>query len=455
MDDLTALRARQAVAALRRRGVRTGDRVVLLADNADVLPAVTWGALRAGIVPVPLNTALTDPQLVELAAGADAALVVTDEAHAGRLDPGWVLTAGSLDAERPVDPAGLADVPLARPMHHTSGTTGRSKGVWSGLLGEPLGRAWAADEAAANPSGPDDVHLVCSPLFHSGPHRYAMNALTTGGRVVVQPHFDAGTTLDLIARERITTTFVVPTHLARLLDHPRLAATDLSSLRWVHHAGAACPEPLKRRVLAAFPDGVVHEFYGATEGQFTSIGPEEWLAHPGSVGRARAGRRLEVTDEAARPVPPGTVGAVWVSAPPFGRFTYWGDPAKTAAAWRGDLFTVGDLGAVDEQGRLTLAGRRSDLIVTGGVNVYPAEVERVLLAHPAVLEGVVFGRPHPDWGQQVTAAVVPRRGSRLDAEEVRAFLRERLAGFQTPKEVVVVDALPRTASGKVVRDRLP
>jgi long-chain acyl-CoA synthetase len=269
----------------------------------------------------------------------------------------------------------------------------------------------------------------------------------------MHPGFDAGATLAAIAREGVTTAFVVPTHLSRLLDHPDLPTTDLSSLRWIHHAGAACPEPLKRRAMAALPAGVLHEFYGSTEGQFTAITPEEWVRRPGSVGRARPGQRIEVTVE-GRAAEVGEVGTVWASAPPHGRFSYWGDPAATARAWRGQMFTVGDLGSLDDEGYLSLAGRRGDLIVTGGVNVYPAEVERVLLAHPAVLDGAVFGRDHPDWGQQVTAAVVARRDALADPEEIRAFLRQRLAGFQTPKEVVVVDDLPRTASGKVVRARL-
>ncbi len=446
--DQLHLRARQAVGRLTRDGRRPGDRIVVLADNAEAFLALTWGALRMGVVPVPLNTALTDGQLRELAADADAAAVVTDPANAGRLQPDWVLDDATLASETPVDPP--SEVPLARAMHYPSGTTGRSKGVWSGVLGPQLGRSWAQEEAAANPSSPDDVHLVCSHLFHSGPHRYALNALNTGGRVVVQPRFDAGATLAAIQRERVTTAFMVPTHLARILDHPDLARTDLSSLRWIHHAGAACPEPLKRRALDAFPPGVLHEFYGSTEGQFSAITPEEWLQRPGSVGRARPGRRLEVTVD-GRPARVGQVGTVWVSAPPHGRFTYWRDPDRTAQAWRDDAFTVGDLGALDDDGYLTLAGRRGDLIITGGVNVYPAEVERVLLAHPAVLDGAVFGMDDERWGQQVTAAVVARRGATPDPEEIRAFLRQRLAGFQTPKVVVVVEDLPRTASGKVIR----
>jgi long-chain acyl-CoA synthetase len=445
-------RARQAVGLLHAAGAVAGDRVVVLADNAAEFMAITWGALRAGIVPVPLNTALVDGQLAAMAADADPVLVVCDVANEGRVPDARTVTPDDLDRTRP--DADLPALPLARAMHYTSGTTGRAKGVWSGVLGPELGRLWADDEARANPSGPDDTHLVCSHLFHSGPHRYALLTLNAGGSLIVQPHFDAGATLRAIETHRVTTAFMVPTHLARLLDHPAMATTDLSSLRWIHHAGAACPEPLKRRALDAFPPGTLHEFYGSTEGQFTRIDPTEWLQRPGSVGRARTGRQLRVTDGDRREVPAGTIGTVWVSAPPFARFTYWRDEEKTAAAWDDGYFTVGDLGSLDDDGYLTLAGRRGDLIVTGGVNVYPAEVERVLLSHPAVLDGVVYGRPDPDWGQAVTAAVVPRRGAGADSDEIRAFLRARLAGFQTPKSIVIVDDLPRTASGKVVRDQL-
>lgn len=441
-----------AVGALRAHGAATGDRVVLLADNSPAFLAFTWGALRAGIVPVPLNTALSDTQVVALAADADGTLVVTDAANAGRLDPDLLLDEAVLLAASPA--ADLHPVPLARAMHYTSGTSGTPKGVWTGVLSPDLATAWADDETTANPTGPDDVHLVCSHLFHSGPHRYAINTLNRGGHVVVQPHFDAGATLAAIQRHRVTTAFMVPTHLSRLLDHPDMATADLSSLRWIHHAGAACPEPLKRRALDAFPPGVLHEFYGSTEGQFTDITPAEWLQRPGSVGRARAGRTLQVTRDDGSEADADEVGTVWVSAPPHARFAYWRSPEATAAAWRGNRFTVGDLGALDAEGYLMLSGRRTDLIVTGGVNVYPAEVERVLLAHPSVAEGVVFGVDDDAWGQRVTAAVVPRRGTTPDGEEIRTFLRARLAGFQTPKDVLVLDDLPRTASGKPLRNAL-
>jgi long-chain acyl-CoA synthetase len=451
---------RRAAGGLFAHGLRTGDRVAVLAGSCGAFLDVTMGALQTGIVPVPLNVHLGEESLTELLNDAEPALVVTDGEHAGRCPTSHPrVTIDDLLADGgPRGAPAPGRWPQARPMHYTSGTTGRSKGVWSGVLGPEGGRAVCEDERAVWGFTSDDVHLVAAPLLHSGPHRFALNSLAYGARVIVLESFDAGLVLDTIARERVTTTFLVPTHLRRILDHPEAATADLSSLRWIAHAGAPCPVPLKRRLLARVP-GVPWEFYGSTEGQFTAISPQEWVAHIGSVGRARAGRVLAVCDAAQRSLPPGEVGTVWCSAPPFARFEYWRDAAKTRAAWRtdpehGPMFTVGDLGALDEEGYLTLAGRSGDLIISGGVNVYPAEVERALLALPGVAEGIVFGAPHPEWGEQVCAAVVAAPGARPDPEELRAALRTRLAGFQTPKRIVVVDDLPRTASGKVLRTGL-
>ena len=252
----------------------------------------------------------------------------------------------------------------------------------------------------------------------------------------------------------VTTSFMVPTHLARLLADPAADAEALRSFRLVAHAGAPCPSSLKRQALQRFPKGSVHEFYGATEGQFTAIGPEEWLAHPGSVGRARAGRVLSIRRDDGADAATDEVGAVYTSAPDFARFEYWRDPVRTAQAWDGDWFTVHDLGSVDADGYLTLAGRRGDLIITGGVNVYPAEVERALLEHPAVVEVAVFGVPDHEWGERVCAAVVLAAGVTVSGEEVQAWVRPSLSAAQRPKELVLLDELPRTGSGKVCRSDL-
>ena len=245
-----------------------------------------------------------------------------------------------------------------------------------------------------------------------------------------------------IEAERPTSMFCVPTHLQRLFAHwDEVGVPDLSSFRLVAHAGAPCPDAVKRRLVELFPDGSTWEFYGSTEGQFTACRSEEWLDRPGTVGRARPGRTLEVDDD----------GTIWCAVPEHARFEYFGDPVKTAAAWRGDAFTVGDLGRLDDDGYLHLDGRREDLVISGGVNVYPLEVEQVLEQHPGVDDVAVYGVPDDDWGQRVCAAYVGDATPR----ELDAFVRERLAPPKRPKDWHRLDVLPRTLTGKVRRDDLP
>jgi acyl-CoA synthetase (AMP-forming)/AMP-acid ligase II len=279
---------------------------------------------------------------------------------------------------------------------------------------------------------------VLSPLHHSAPLRFSIHTLLAGGEVLLPGPFDADRAAAAITSLRPTTTFCVPTHLRRLMARDDV---DWSSFRRLVHAGAPCPEPLKRAVLAALPEGSVWEFYGSTEAQFTVCSPEDWLAHPGSVGRARPARRLE-TDER---------GQLWCAVPPWARFEYWRAPEKTAAAWRGDRVTVGDLGRVDDDGVVWLDGRREDLVISGGVNVYPAEVEAVLDAHPGVVESAVFGVPDPDWGQRVVAAYV----GDAEAGELAEWARARLAPAKRPKGLHALSDLPRTSTGKVRRLDLP
>ena len=414
---------RRAAAALAAAGLRPGDRLLVSAASSPALLAAVLGALRTGVVPVVLDPGLPAAERAALAEDADAALDLGD-------DPARLL-AGTREAE-------LADVPLARPMHYTSGTTGRRKGVWSGVLAEDDARALAAEEIELWGFEPADRHLVLSPLHHSAPLRFAVHTLLAGGEVLLPGPFEAARAAATICALRPTTTFCVPTHLQRLLARDDL---DWSSFRRLVHAGAPCPEPLKRAVLGALPEGSVWEFYGSTEAQFTVCSPDDWLAHPGSVGRARPGRRLE-TDER---------GQLWCAVPPWARFEYWRAPDKTAAAWRLDRVTVGDLGRVDDDGTVWLDGRREDLVISGGVNVYPAEVEAVLDAHPGVVESAVFGVPDDEWGQRVVAAYV----GTVAPADLGTWARERLSAAKRPKALHPLDELPRTSTGKVRRLDLP
>ena len=412
----------RAAAALRERGLRAGDRVAVAADSSPAVLCTMLGALRAGIVPVPLNPALLVDEQAALLADADPALVLR---HA---DVEVLLATTDERAE-------LAAAPLARPMHYTSGTTGRPKGVWSGVLDDVAATALLAEERDLWGFDPADVLLVCSPLHHSAPLRLAAGTLLAGGEVIILDRFDAAVVLDVIAQERPTAMFCVPTHLRRLFareDHPAL-----TSFRLVAHAGEPCPQPLKLAAIESFPRGSVWEFYGSTEGQFTACSSDEWLERPGTVGRARPNRSLSVDGD----------GAIWCEVPGYARFEYWRDAARTAAAWRGAAFTVGDLGRLDAEGYLFLDGRRDDLVISGGVNVYPAEVEQAIALIPGVVAAAVFGVDDDRWGQRVCAAVV----GAVSPSEVAAHCRDRLAPYKCPKDVFVVPELPTTSAGKLKR----
>jgi long-chain acyl-CoA synthetase len=403
------------------------------------LVCAALGALRVGVVPVLLNATLTEGERLDLTNDADPAHVVTTEASLAALDGG-----------RPVD---LAPYPLTRPMHYTSGTTGLSKGVWTGLWDEATAEAVFADEADLWSFGPDDVHLVCSPLYHSVSIRFAGGTLLSGGTCIILSRFDPE-----VARHSLrgkygpqpNTTFMAPAVLARLLDTADQEIQGLDRLRLLVHAGSPCPPALKRHALARVGPGVLWEFYGSTEGQFTVCSPDEWMERPGTVGRARPGRSLSVDED----------GTIWCQPPSFAHFEYWRDPVKTAAAWRGGWFSVGDLGRLDDAGYLFIDGRRHDLIISGGVNVYPAEVESVLSAVSGVADIGVFGLPDDIWGQRVCAAfVLTSEADPPPVATVVAALRQRasthLAPHKRPKEYAAVAALPRTATGKVQRGLLP
>lgn len=402
--------------------LREGDRVALLVPGSLTYVDAVISLLARGVFPVPLDPRLTAYERERILATLAPTLVVEDEAALRAL----------------IDPAATRSLPRGRPMHVTSGTTGVPKGVYSGVLDDTQARALLDEERDLWGFLADDVNLVLSPLYHSAPLRFAMGTLLAGGRVVAPGGFEPERITAAIQEHRPTTMFCVPAHLQRLFDHwDQVGVPDLGCFRLVAHAGAACPPATKRRLIELFSPGSTWEFYGATEGQFTACRSEEWLERPGTVGRARPGRSLRVDEH----------GTIWCSVPEHARFRYFGDPERTAAAWRGDEFTVRDLGRLDDDGYLYLDGRREDLIITGGVNVYPVEVENALSDHPGVRDVAVYGVPDERWGQRVCASVV---GS-ATAEELDQWAREHLAPPKRPKQYRFTGELPRTLTGKVRR----
>jgi long-chain acyl-CoA synthetase len=422
---------RRMAGSLRANGLVAGDRIVLcLSGTTDYVSAVL-GASRVGVIPVPLDPRLTPYERDAIIDDVEPALVIEDAAAVAEL------LSGTEDE--------LAAHPLCRPMHFTSGTTGRPKGVWSGLLEADEARLLVEEERELWGFVATDVNLVVSPIYHSAPLRFASGTLLAGGSVAVLPAFDPRGFAAAVAATRPTTMFCVPAHLQRLFawQDETGETLDASSFRLIAHAGAPCPDPVRLRAHEQFGPEVVWEFYGSTEGQWTACRATEWTDHPGTVGRARPNRSVDADAD----------GQLWCTVPRWARFEYWRDELKTAKAWReterGPAFTVGDLGRV-EDGWVFLDGRRTDLIISGGVNVYPAEVEAALEDAPGLAEIAVFGREDERWGQRVCAAYV----GDIAEEQLRSLAASRLSPPKRPKQYERVDALPRTATGKVRRTEL-
>ena len=448
-------RQRRLAGALLSAGLEEGDRVAVLARNSVESLELTTAALRAGLIPVPVNPLSTEPEAAYVIDDSGARWLFTDRAFEPRPDLERIVTFG--DAyERIVDgaePAEICGHVRGRPMHYTSGTTGAPKGVWVRPYKPRQAAQMSRDFTSYWTLASDDIHLVCSPLAHSAPHRFAIRTLEAGGTVALQSHFDAAETLAAIDLFNVTTTFMVPTHLERILalGDRALGRHDLSSIRLLIHAGAPIREGTKRKTIELFSADAVWEFYGSTEGQATRISATEWLRKPGSVGRPRDGAVILILDEAGAALGPNEIGAVWVKDPRIERFQYWRDRGKTRRAWRAGAFTVGDLGYVDDDGYLFLTGRADYTIITGGVNVYPQEVEAVLADHPGVREVIVYGVPDDEWGQEVRAAVVAADHAEVDRDDLIRWARGRLAGFKCPRRIEVVDHIARTPWGTLKR----
>jgi len=373
--------------------------------------------------------------------------------------PGFESYDAALAAE---DGSDIDDPVLGRSMLYTSGTTGRPKGV-----DRPAAAAAAttstqtASQAASRYTPGEDLHLCTGPLYHAAPLAFSLNGpLTAGVGVVVMDGWDAEEALDLIERHGITHTHMVPTMFHRLLAIPEdvRKAKDTSKLRYVIHGAAPCPVAVKK-ALIDWLGPVVYEYYAATEGSGSFVASEEWLKKPGTVGKPPTEDHVRILGPDRTELPRNEVGTVYLKAPATGRFAYYKDEDKTASSYLGDegYFTLGDHGYLDDDGYLFLTGRSAELIISGGVNIYPAEVDAVLLTHPAVGDVGVIGVPNPDWGEEVKAVVELKDGvtpSTDLAAELIEFCRERLAHYKCPRTIDFLDELPRHDNGKLYRKKL-
>jgi len=456
-------RAANAMAhAIAPHATRPGDRVAVMMGNSTDGFAVWHGATRLGALVVPISTRLTDSEVAYIVEDCGAAVLVHDGSDVAERAAGNAGVA-SLDVQSPELAlslsSGRAEAPtgefLGTPvvaMTYTSGTTGRPKGI-ARPAPAPARETPPSPFATFWGFGPDDVHLMCGPMYHTAPSAYALMSLGEGGTVVVMARWDSAECLRLIESERVTTAQMVPANFIRILEAD-WKSYDRSSVRKVLHAAAPCPVPVKRRIIEVFPPDTVWEYYGASEGMASVISPEQWLAKPGSVGRPFPGLTVRIVDEAGADLPAGEVGSIYISAFAGQRFRYHNAPDKTESAWHGDYFTVGDMGWLDEDGYLFLADRRTDLIISGGVNVYPAEVEAALIDDDDVVDAAVIGLPDERMGQKVHAVVELRPDAARDADALTARLAGRLADFKLPRTIEFVDELPREPNGKVLKTKL-
>jgi long-chain acyl-CoA synthetase len=473
-----AARANRLVHGLRALGLEVGDGVCGLVPNGVDGLVLYLAALQAGWYYTPINWHLTGPEIGYIVADSEAQAFFLHERYAAegargadeaKLDPRRRFAVGGLvEGFRPYDEL-VAGHPGTLPddrtngttMHYTSGTTGRPKGVR-----RPLGGLDPDDSGELNTflpamfgatRGRPNAHLVTSPNYHTAVSQFGGSHLHMGHTLVFMDRWDAEETLRLIERYRITSTHMVPTHFKRLLALPEEVrrSYDVSSMKWAIHAAAPCPVPIKQAMLDWWGD-CIWEYYAATEGGGTIASPRDWRAHPGTVGKAWPISELLIVDADGNEVPPGTPGTIYMKMTGI-QFEYKGDKAKTAANRLKDHFTVGDVGYLTEDGFLFLSDRKADMIISGGTNIYPAEIENEILVHPKVADVAVFGIPDDEWGEQVKAVVEPAAGvapgPALTAD-ILASLDGRLAHMKHPKSIDFIETMPRDPNGKLLKRKL-
>jgi long-chain acyl-CoA synthetase len=477
--------AARAAAALTAAGVQPGDAVALMLRNDFPFIEVSLAVRMMGAYPVPINWHATAEEAGYILrdCGAQVFLVHADLLPALRAGmphgvpvyvvatPPEIAAAYGIEPGRCAVPPGetewsrwiagfkpqpLGEIPMPATMIYTSGTTGRPKGV----LRKPrtpeeevIGRSTVVTMLGMTGTV---TTVICGPMYHSAPNAYALVAAMLGGTVILQPRFDPEELLQLIATHRVTHLQMVPTMFVRLLKLPEEVRRryDVSSLQWVIHGAAPCPQEVKRKMIEWWGP-VINEFYGATEmGTVSFCTSEEWLAHPGTVGKAAPHAVIRILDAEGKELPPGEPGEVYSFFGGMGDFTYIGDEQKRREVERDGLITCGDIGFLDADGFLYLCDRKRDMVISGGVNIYPAEIEAELLKHTSVADCAVFGIPDEEFGERLCACIQPEPGAQIEAAEVQRFLRQHLAAYKIPKVIEFRDALPREDSGKILKRKL-
>ncbi|SNT73464.1 acyl-CoA synthetase [Paracoccus seriniphilus] len=467
-------RANQGAHLLRGLGLKRGDHILVLMENRREFLEVCFAADRAGLYYTTASTHLSPDELSYMIGDCGAGVVIVSDRFADRIArlhqdiAGLrVLVVGdkvegcdnwsAIAAEQPETP--IADESQGLDMLYSSGTTGRPKGIKWEMTDTPAGGRTMLIDLLGGLFGysREARYLSPAPLYHAAPLRHSMVTIKSGGSVFIMSKFDAEGALKLIERHRITHSQWVPTMFVRLLKLPEAlrAKYDVSSLRMAVHAAAPCPVEVKQRMIEWWGP-VIHEYYAGTENNgFTAIDTAEWLSHVGSVGRAKLGK-IHICDESGQELPIGSEGEIYFEN--GHQFTYHNDPEKTAASRNAQGWTtLGDIGRVDEEGYLYLTDRKSFVIISGGVNIYPQETENALLDHPAVLDVAVIGVPNEDFGEEVKAVVqtvAGQQGSPALEVELIEWCRARLSAIKCPRSVDFRSTLPRTETGKLVKRQL-
>jgi long-chain acyl-CoA synthetase len=463
-------RSNQAAHLFRRCGAAPGDGVLLLMDNEARYFEPAWGAQRSGLYLTTLSTRLTHDEAAFIASDsggrvliASASLAFHAEAITARV-PGLALFVvgggGATDYDAAIEALPATPIPdesAGADMLYSSGTTGRPKGVRMPMTGGPIDTPLPIAQIATRyyGIGPDTVYLCPSPLYHAAPLRWAMTVQALGGTVVIMRRFDAEAALAAIERYRATASQWVPTHFVRMLKLPpeKRAGHDVSSMQVALHAAAPCPIPVKQAMIDWWGP-VLHEYYAGTENfGFTAIGPEEWLRKPGSVGKP-INCEIRICAPDGDPLPPGETGDVFFKSDfPFAE--YHGDAGKTRESRnRYGWATYGDIGHVDTDGYLFLTDRRSFMIISGGVNIYPQEIENTLIDHPAVRDVAVIGIPDHEMGEKVVAVIEPMDWAQAGEQlilDITGFARARLSPIKLPRQIDFVETLPRQPTGKLFK----